>query len=91
MTKTIRIEVTEGMLDAALTAIESVSEARIGRYATQRAALTAAFQHPEFVEQIRQQVLACVDEADFYWPGGVAHIHYEQARANIEGLLGVEG
>jgi hypothetical protein len=73
----LKIEVTEAMREAATAAIythdllhgivdktwanaSAAIKAHYGEMAT--AALTAAFQHPEFVRQIREQVVACVPE-----------------------------
>jgi hypothetical protein len=71
----LKIEVTEAMREAATAAIythdllhgivdktwanaSAAIKAHYGEMAT--AALTAAFQHPEFVRQIREQVMRCV-------------------------------
>jgi hypothetical protein len=71
----LKIEVTEAMGEAVLSKFlewhgdkevwppEVNREYRIG---AMRIALTAAFQHPEFLRQIREQVVGCVPERESY-------------------------
>lgn len=106
MTTPLKIEVTEAMLGAVLMAPYGegdVSDMLRGggdeETAIIRAALTAAFQHPEFVRRIREQVMGCVPEAtkaEAHGPIAWAAIDswnrcVHDARASLGRLLGEEG
>jgi hypothetical protein len=109
MTKTLRIEVTPALAEVARCArMQSLGEnaTAVGVTITENqrnviamsAALTAAFQHPEFVRQIREQALECVPEdanrgrnqIDRFGDGRFNQCR-EQARASLGRLLGEEG
>jgi hypothetical protein len=94
MTKTLRIEVTEAFVLAACAAYDNSRgdmDAEPAHYPAMFHVLNAAFQHPEFVRQIREQVIGCVP-ADVM-PMGDGGRKYnaacQSARANLAGLLGV--
>jgi hypothetical protein len=78
----LKIEVTEAMEEAAFANTADASLLDI------RAALTAAFQHPEFVRQIREQVVGCVREPQY---GQRIDHAWDEFRASLGRLLGEEG
>lgn len=104
----LKIEVTEAMLEKALhewfgrigeplcIANYTVSKDTNTKGMPDRmqAALTAAFQHPEFVRQIREQVVACVplDRDGCLTKYDWGHNDCaESTRASLGRLLGEEG
>lgn len=88
----LKIEVTEAMSESAAESMamggwDAIEYHVQGRFvAMAQAALTAAFQHPEFVRQIREQVMACVPERSSYFENA----DINQTRASLGRLLGEE-
>ncbi len=74
----LKIEVTEAIERAVVYAVAETKDIKAG--------ITAAFQHPEFVRQIREQVMACVPERSTYFENA----DINQARASLGRLLGEE-
>jgi hypothetical protein len=98
MTPPLKIEVTEAMREAAEAAF-CKSSVKFGRDGSEpdmfTPALTAAFQHPEFLRQIREQVMGCVPslaEVSSMAMDSTEDVEYalKLARASLGRLLGEE-
>jgi hypothetical protein len=84
MVNPLKIEVTEAIRLAAKREYLRT----LGTGDALDAALTAAFQHPEFVRQIREQVVGCVREPQY---GQRIDHAWDEFRASLGRLLGEEG